>query len=206
MMKRVYIDYIMEESYIALKKGGFLNVIAISTITITLFIFGVFLLMTQNLQLMLHQWKADIHLIVFFQNGEPPEKYKSFTEKLRSRPGISKITYVSQDLAREFMTQKGYGFLLENLENNPLPASLEITFDLDILDSDGIHEFITSLETEEIVESTSYGGGFFESLTASIQDIVLSIPTITIFEFKAKKSLSPLTMALIIPSSTIIAS
>ena len=60
-MKHTNLDYILEETYISLKKGGFLNIVSIGTITITLFIFGVFLLLTQNLQLMLQQWKVDIH-------------------------------------------------------------------------------------------------------------------------------------------------
>jgi len=168
MMRKTYLDYILEETYISLKKGGFLNVISISTITITLFIFGVFLLVTQNLPLVLHQWKADIHLIVFFQNGKPETECIEFMENLKSNAGILRVEYISQDDAHKFMQKKGYGFLLENLEENPLPSSAEVSLNLDKLTSSGIEDLISRIKKEEIVESVSYGGGFFETLASAI--------------------------------------
>ena len=99
------------------------------TMAMTLVVFGGFLLVQQNLQGFLKSWGNQIQMFAYLEETVTSQQLKGLLAKVRALPEVDSLRYVSQEKAwdefrRSLGAQSG---LLQGLEPDILPASLEIT-------------------------------------------------------------------------------
>jgi len=70
-------------------------------------------------------WSGTARITLFLKLDLPAERARSLAETLRHRPQIADVRYISPDEAlAEFRRTSGFGDVIEQLEENPLPGVL----------------------------------------------------------------------------------
>lgn len=144
--------------------------ISTGTISISLLLFGAFVLLSVNFSNWVHTWDKSLAMSVYLKDGldEPGKvKIKETVEKL---PGAEIKAFISkekalQDLAGTLGSQAG---LLEALTKNPLPASYEVVFKNENLGRDALRSIKESLEKVEGVDEVQYSEQWMEQIEGMV--------------------------------------
>lgn len=104
------------------------HVLTTMTMAMTLFVFGAFMLLQENLQLLLKGWGDRIQINAYLDKDLAARDVEQLIKEVRHFPGVARVRHISQEQAwKEFQvalgTQSG---MLEGLPHDVLPASFEI--------------------------------------------------------------------------------
>ena len=100
---------------------------AISTVAITLFMVGFFLILVYDVQAILSSVKSQVEVAVYLKDNATQE-FKDYLEsEIKSWEEVSEVVFVSKEQALEKFKQDNEGSdILKEIQGNPLPASFEI--------------------------------------------------------------------------------
>lgn len=116
----------------SLIRNGWMTFASISSIAISLFILGIFLLLAVNVSHMSDQIESKVEIKVFLDVNVPQENVAKLRSELEGLEGVERVDYVSKDeglaLMRERMGETGKQYL-EGMdgENNPLNDAFTVT-------------------------------------------------------------------------------
>lgn len=166
-------------------RNGWMTFASISSIVISLFILGVFLLLALNVNNLASQIESQVQIRVFLQLDTTQAAIDSLQTQIKAIPEISKVEFVSKEkgleLLRESMGEENAD-LLEGYdkENNPLPDS----FTVEVYDPHTISFAAKKIEALGQTSETNpflsikYGKGTVENLfkiTNAVRNIGLVI-------------------------------
>ncbi len=102
--------------------------VAVATIAISLVLVGAFGLLLRNMEELLDRFAGDLHLTAYLDADVTPGELEHLQRVVVTVEGVESVRHVTREEALErFRSGVGRGAaLLEGLEENPLPASLEI--------------------------------------------------------------------------------
>lgn len=102
--------------------------VAVATIAVTLLLVGAFALVVGNMQGLLARFGAELHVTAWIADGLSPAEQRALAGRVATVEGVEHVELVTKEQALErFRERTGGTALLEGLDENPLPASLEIT-------------------------------------------------------------------------------
>lgn len=130
-MKLRLIPYFVKQAFQNVRKNRLVHIVGISTMVISLLIFGTFLLLFYNLDNWIHGWGNSLSMSIYLEEGILSESKKDLVQFIRNLPGarIEKIVSKKQaykDLLRALGKD---AIVLQGLPRNPLPASIEVIFE-----------------------------------------------------------------------------
>jgi cell division transport system permease protein len=100
---------------------------AITTVAITLFIVGFFLIIIYDVQGVLASVKSQVEVAVYLKDNITVELKTYLEDEIKGWEEVSEVVYVSKDAALEkFKTENAGSEILKEIQGNPLPASFEI--------------------------------------------------------------------------------
>ncbi len=100
---------------------------AVLTIAVTLVLLGAFALLVGNMRGLLDRFGANLEVTAYLDRELSQGDIRTLASTVATVEGVARVQMVSRDEALErFRDGLGAGPLLEGLEENPLPASLEI--------------------------------------------------------------------------------
>ena len=100
---------------------------AITTVAITLFIVGFFLIIIYDVQGVLSSVKSQVEVAVYLKDNITGELKTYLEDQIKGWEEVSEVVYVSKDAALEkFKTENAGSEILKEIQGNPLPASFEI--------------------------------------------------------------------------------
>ena len=113
----------------SLKELIWTHLLTAATLAMTLFVFGGFLIVQENLQGLLRGWGRQIEIFAYLKEGLSAADYQALVAEVRSYPEIESVRYVSKERAwEEFKKSLGaQSGLLDGLDRDILPSSLEVT-------------------------------------------------------------------------------
>jgi len=121
------LDYLLRETFLGIRRGGWMNWAAISTVTVLLFLFGMSLQASWKLEGLLNQFGSQVEVSVYLDPGAQREKVKQVVEKL---PEVTQVTIISKEQAwKTLLGQMGVSNIAgatEQLEDNPLVDELKV--------------------------------------------------------------------------------
>ncbi len=102
-----------------------------SAVAVVLTLTGTFVLVVSNLSGVLDQWGKDVQISCYLQPDVDDERLFALKAELEAMPEVVGVQYVSSDEALELFADaiEGMDRLLADLDDNPLPASLEVRLD-----------------------------------------------------------------------------
>jgi cell division transport system permease protein len=144
--------------------------ISVVTIGVTLVLVGAFALLLRNMEELLEQFGDDLRVTAYLESDVAGEALRGLEARVREIPGVEAVEVVSQDEALErFRASVGSGSaLLDGLEINPLPASLEISLSADRRSAEGMEAVANAIEGLAGVESLSSGRDWVEGYLRAV--------------------------------------
>ncbi len=102
---------------------------AISVMTLTFLVSGMFILLSVGSTLILKQFEQKPQITVFFTDNKKEADIKALADKLKQNDKVASVKYVSKDEALTIYKQqfKKDPLLLEMVSSDILPASLEVS-------------------------------------------------------------------------------
>ena len=105
-----------------------LAVATVAAVAVVLTLTGAFALVAGNLSAVLDRWGKDVQISCYLQDDLDDEAIFTIKAELEAMPEVASVQYVSADEALELFAGaiEGMDRLLADLDENPLPASLEV--------------------------------------------------------------------------------
>jgi cell division transport system permease protein len=159
-----------------------MSVACVIIMTCSLLILGIFLLATANLREVLRFAHEKVEIVVFLEDDISVATSDSLMAEVESIPFIENIRHVDPDDAMDRLKEE-FGersYILESLDSNPLPASLEITLKPQYRLKQRVVGVAERLEQLRGVEGVSYGRGWITVLERVVRvfaviDIVIGL-------------------------------
>jgi len=119
---------VARESWLRLLRNPISNLMTWLVIGIALSLPGGLYIALGNLESISEHWDGDARISLFAQQSIAEEDLRKLIKKLQLRSDVASVSYISPTEAlNNFQRQSGFGNVLENLTNNPLPAVLVIS-------------------------------------------------------------------------------
>jgi len=120
--------YAFDEALFSLWRGRRSGALSTATIAVALFVLGVFLIGTSNLERLGREWSNSAELSVYLSDNVTAQQRTAIEQILATGNIVASHQYLSKAdaLARFKKTFKDMSGTLESLGENPLPASYEV--------------------------------------------------------------------------------
>jgi len=152
-------------------RNGWMSFASMSSIFISLFILGVFILLAMNLNQFTTQIESQVQIRVFLQLGTDEAKITELQNKIGNITDVKKITFISKEEGLEILRESlgdDNKSILDGYENekNPLPDS----FTIEVYNPIAVKEVAAQIEAINKKDDTlpinriKYGQGTVETL------------------------------------------
>jgi cell division transport system permease protein len=123
--------YFLKETISNFKKNSLMTFASLSTVAITLTIFGSYLLLLINIQNLAKNISSQLEINAYLKPGLEKEEIELVATKFRNLEGVRNVKIITKEEALKLMQKRMGGELnIEDiLEENPLPDSLQIKVD-----------------------------------------------------------------------------
>ncbi len=104
------------------------NIMALVTLVSALFVAGLVLLIVANIEQRVEVLRSDVRVEIYLQDGLGPEAPDALAQLLRADERVERVKYVdkTEALRRYRLWAAELAELVNELQSNPLPASLEV--------------------------------------------------------------------------------
>ncbi|WOD39484.1 ABC transporter permease [Nodosilinea sp. E11] len=146
-------DYLLRETLLGLRRGGWMNWAAISTITVLLFLFGISLQSTWQLERLLNQFGSQLEVSAYLESGFQASDLKPVVEAF---PDVVGVTPVTKEAAwASLVTDLGLSEIegaTTQLKGNPLVDELKVK----AKDSEAVPAIAAQLQALEGIDEVRY--------------------------------------------------
>jgi cell division transport system permease protein len=157
--------YLLAEGFRSVRRHPALSVSAVVAMTASLIVFGVFLIVSVNVKQVLDSLQGRKEIVVYLKPDISSETRYRLEQRLKDVPGVSQVRYVSPEEAwDEFTAEMSGEGLLEEVGENPLPASFELQIGRERRELSGIEAIASEVGGWEEVDEVSYGGAWVSQL------------------------------------------
>ena len=140
------------------------------SLSLTLTLFGVFLLFYYNVQHLLRSMQEEVQFSIYLSDGAPEESVRSIQERLAGDDRISSVKYISKEEALTIFKKEFHDeSLLRSLGGNPLPASFEVKVKAAYQDPQQLSVMVDRFKKLQGVEEVEYGSEWLQSLNAFLK-------------------------------------
>jgi len=146
--------YFLGEASLNLVRSWKISLLAIITIAVSLFVGGLFWLVTTNLSAWVGEWRSEARVVVYLRPDTPAESVAALQQEIRQAPWTVDVTEISADAARERFRQlfPSLSDLVEDWPEAPLPPSLEIRYRGDGLEPAAFEAWLEALRASPAAE------------------------------------------------------
>ncbi|MDX1660666.1 MAG: permease-like cell division protein FtsX [Gemmatimonadota bacterium] len=158
--------YTSREAFFAFRRSPLLTALSILTIAFALYTLAVFGLLWVNIERVLGEVEERVEVIVYIEDGVDPNDTSVLVSEVATYPEVDSIAYVSKEeaLDRARADLPEYSELYADLEENPLPASVEIALQPGYRESGDVEEVARRVARYPFVEEVKYGEEWVEKL------------------------------------------
>lgn len=161
------VSFVLRRVFGSLRDLFWTHFLTSGTMAMTLFVFGGFLLLQENLTRLFSGWSNQLQIFAYLEEGVKGSELQSIRKRLQSYPEVESIRYVSKKEAWEnFRRDLGaQSSVLEGLEEGLLPSSLEITVKKPYRERSRVAELANRLKGEKGVGAVEYPEEWIEKLS-----------------------------------------
>jgi cell division transport system permease protein len=165
--------YFIREAFRRLWISRRTSFVAILLIALALSTVGVFLLASQNIDRALQAWQGRSKVIVYFEPSAGQDAIDRVNHFLSAREGFEKRTFVSREEAavrfREMFSSLGR--VVDELEHNPFPPSMEIEVSRATIDRMDFDDDISALRKVPGVDEVQFDWDWLARLRRLVRAI-----------------------------------
>lgn len=133
---------------------AYLNMVAVGVVATSILLLGMFVLILLNLSGVMDRWGRDVQVYAYFAEGVGEERCFEIKEEIEALPEVRKVRYISKEEALETFRRliPDADELLSDLEDNPLPPSLEIRLTSELRDPEKVAAFAREIDRPSFAE------------------------------------------------------
>ena len=154
--------FLLSEALRDLRRAGRAAVSAILLVTLSLAALGGYWLFSSNLGEAVARWRDRVRIMVYLKREPGPFEVTGLVERVEKMPGVAAVRYIGKADAlgslRQILGKDAN--VVEQLPQNPLPASLEVTPTADAATPEGARALVARLSTlpeaEEVAGSLDW--------------------------------------------------
>ena len=152
-------SYALREALNALKRTPGLSVLSALMIALSLLVIGLFGLVTSNIQSGLNQLEARVEVVAFLRDDADYNAVRVAQQDISRLSQVREVRYISRAQALELAKQELPEFreVFGGLDQNPLPASLEIALRPGQRGPEVVKRIADRLSLYPFVEQVNYG-------------------------------------------------
>lgn len=156
------LGYFWKETFYSLFRNKFMAVASVLTVTLSMFILGVFLCAVLNINHMATYLENQVEMTVYLKDGLNTEQVMAVGKKLKALPDLKKIKFTNKDQAMaEFKQRLGdQQGILDAINGNPLPSSYSTSFATPA----SLKNAVSIVTQYPEVDSVQYGQDIIEQL------------------------------------------
>lgn len=166
--------YTPREAFFAFRRAPLLTALSIVTIAFALYTLAVFGLVWTNIERVLDDVERRVEVIAYLEDGVDPGASATMLGEVATYPEVDSLKFVSKEeaLERARTDLAEYGELYEDLEVNPLPASVEVALKPGYRRGEQVREVARRIERFPFVEEVRFGEEWVARLNF-LQDLSL---------------------------------
>lgn len=156
------LSYFWKETFYSLFRNKFMAVASVLTVTLSMFILGVFLCAVLNINHMATYLENQVEMTVYLKDGLNTEQVMAVGKKLKALPDLKEIKFTNKDQAMaEFKQRLGnQQGILDAINGNPLPSSYSTSFATPA----SLKNAVSIVTQYPEVDSVQYGQDIIEQL------------------------------------------
>lgn len=158
--------YTSREAFFAFRRSPLLTALSIATIAFALYTLSVFGLVWTNIDRVLADVEERVEVIAYLVDGTDPTETSALMREVAAYPEVDSIAYLSKEDALERAREElsDYSALYEDLESNPLPASVEVALKAGYRDATDVADVAARIARFAFVEDIKYGEDWVQKL------------------------------------------
>jgi len=157
---------VVRETALAFRRAPLLSALSVTTIAFSLFVLGLFGLVTVNIRHTIGDVAERVEVVAYLRRGTPIETVPMAAQDIEAFPEVESVSHITeaQALARARRDLREFQDIFQDLETNPLPASLEVRLKPRFRDARSAAAVADRLRGFTFVDDVRYGRDWIEKL------------------------------------------
>jgi cell division transport system permease protein len=163
--------YFFEEALTSLWRSRLINALSIGTMAVSLFVLGAFLTVASNLNEVVARWTRKVQVTFYLADGLEERIRTILVDRLKDDPAVDAVEVVSREQALDRFRALFHDLrsLPEDLQDNPFPASVEVTVRADHQSPADVRRLVNEYERSPGVEEAQYDLLWIERLSTGVR-------------------------------------
>jgi cell division transport system permease protein len=160
------VPYAFKLALQSLRKDKWINILSMLTIFAGLFIISLSFFIFYNVDTATRNLPEKFSMVVYLEDGLSQDKIDQVVGSVRSKKAVSSIKFISKEEAFKELktTLKNSQYVLEGIDDNPLPDSLEVKFRKDAVGAESVRQLAEETKKIKGVSEVDYGEKFLSTL------------------------------------------
>jgi cell division transport system permease protein len=173
------VSLVLRETALAFRRAPLLSALSVTTIAFSLFVFGLFGLVAVNIRRAIGSVSERVEVVAYLKRGAPVEAVALAQADVEAFPEVESVEHVTEEgaLARARKDLPEFQDIFQDLEANPLPASLDLRLKPPYRDAAHVEEVARRLRSLDIVDDVRYGQDWVEKLDR-LRDIAAAVGSV----------------------------
>ncbi|WP_295713225.1 permease-like cell division protein FtsX [uncultured Mitsuokella sp.] len=156
-------EYFIAEVFRSLRRNTWMTFASIGTVTVSLFVLGVFLILVLNMNRLAGMLESQVQISVYLEDHLTDREKRQIEYDITSLQGIDTVKYVDRDEAKTRLQERlgDQKYLLDALsDENPLPDAFAVTVTTPAV----VESAASAISAMSGVEEAKYGQDVIEHL------------------------------------------
>lgn len=177
------IEFFIIEAFRGVKRSGLMSIVAIGIVTVSLFVFGLFLIFIANLGHVVSNLGARLDMVAYVSQDLTNDAAAGLQLSISKISGVEEVRYISKDEAwRNFKEDFGQRLSLDEIiKDNPLPT----TFAIKVRTPDVLPAVAQDVAKFQQVEEVRYSGKLIKQIKSLVEAVRIGGAGLMILLFAA---------------------
>jgi cell division transport system permease protein len=160
------VSLILRETGLAFRRAPLLSALSITTIAFSLFVFGLFALVAINIRNTIGNVAERVEVVAYLKRGTAVETVTMGIADIAAFPEVADVEHITEAeaLSRAKRELREFQDIFQDLEANPLPASLEVRLKPQFRNAAKAAEIASRLRSFSFVDDVRYGEDWVQKL------------------------------------------
>ena len=151
--------YALREAMVAFRRTPMLTSLSATMIALSLLVIGLFGIAAFNIRRVLDRVEARVEVVAYIRDDADLNAVKAAQAEIEKMPEVKETLYITRAQALEIARQElpEFGNLFGSLENNPLPASIEVALKPGQHGPESVKSIADRVARFSFVEDVRYG-------------------------------------------------
>lgn len=159
-----------------MRQWPFLCAASVLTMAVALTMVATFFLVVVNVEQLTQRWSKDLQVVVYLDRAPAPSALTQMVSSIREMPEVAQVIHVTPaEAMAQFRQRLGENAaLLQGVDNDILPGSLEIALHAQYQQRDGMDQLLARLKTVAAGHDIHYGQDWLERFESFVSVLRLT--------------------------------